>query len=147
MPPVSSSVSSDGSFSFEVRDPIDAVWIREHARKLCSRTGFNSRAAGELAIVVSELSTNIACHAGSGTVLARPISADGRVGVEVVARDAGPGIRDVARALQDGVSGRKGSMGAGLGAVNRLADDVDFVTDATGTQITIRKWCNQGGSK
>ena len=57
-----------------------------------------------------------------------------------MARDAGPGIRDVAKALQDGYSTGKG-LGLGLPGVKRLVDDFEVVSVAgKGTTVTARKW-------
>jgi serine/threonine protein phosphatase PrpC len=62
------------------------------------------------------------------------------MGVEVVAADGGPGIRDVARALEGRRPSRE-SLGAGLSAVFRLADEVDVdVREQEGTCIWARKF-------
>ena len=50
--------------------------------------------------------------ANRGEVVVSLVGDDGRQGVTVVARDAGPGIPDLERALQDGYSGYGGD-GAG----------------------------------
>ena len=64
-----------------------------------------------------------------------------RRGVQVVARDAGPGIPDVARALTDGYSTYHG-LGLGLPGARRLMDEFDLVSVlGRGTTVTMTKWC------
>jgi serine/threonine-protein kinase RsbT len=65
-----------------------------------------------------------------------------REGVEVVARDCGPGIPDPALALRDGWSSGEG-LGLGLPGCRRLMSE--FVLDTEvgrGTLVTMRKWCD-----
>ena len=51
----------------------------------------------------------------------------GRRGIEVVARDEGPGIADVELALQDGYTTGVG-LGLGLPGARRLVDEFDIVS-------------------
>jgi len=63
-----------------------------------------------------------------------------RLGILIVARDEGPGIPDVARALQDGYSTGKG-LGIGLPGVKRLMDDFEVASVVgKGTAVTVKKW-------
>jgi serine/threonine-protein kinase RsbT len=60
--------------------------------------------------------------------------------VIIVARDQGPGIPDIERAMQYGYSTSHG-VGAGLPGAKRLMDEfeVDSVV-GRGTTITMKKW-------
>jgi anti-sigma regulatory factor (Ser/Thr protein kinase) len=81
----------------------------------------NDEKTGRVALVVTELATNLIKHAGQGCLLVnRFADADG-AGIELVALDKGPGIADMNRALSDGYS-TSGTLGGGLGAVARQAD-------------------------
>ena len=63
-----------------------------------------------------------------------------RLGVQVIARDQGPGIANVPLAMQDGYSG-SGSLGLGLPGSRRLMDE--FLVESAvgiGTTVTMRKW-------
>ena len=51
----------------------------------------------------------------------------------------GPGIPDVARSQRDGYS-TAGTLGHGLGAIERQADSLDIYTQPTGTVIAARLW-------
>jgi serine/threonine-protein kinase RsbT len=63
-----------------------------------------------------------------------------RQGVIVVARDQGPGIPDVQRALEDGYS-TSGGLGLGLPGARRLMDDFDVTSSVgQGTTVTMKKW-------
>ncbi len=64
--------------------------------------------------------------------------------MRVVARDTGPGIPDVERALTDGYSTYHG-LGVGLPGARRLMDDFAVVSEiGRGTTVTMTKW-RQGG--
>ena len=65
---------------------------------------------------------------------------NGREGLVVVARDSGPGISDIPRAMQMGYS-TSGSLGLGLPGVKRLMDDFEIVSKTgRGTTVTATKW-------
>jgi len=104
-------------------------------RREAERLGFGAQAVGELVLVASELCSNVVRHAGRGELRLRRVDDGERgVGVEVAAWDKGPPIAHFASALRDGWSSgapidplalfkRKG-IGAGLGAVQRLSDEL-----------------------
>lgn len=81
---------------------------------------FDDLARGRLALMVTELATNLVRHAKEGLLLIGVYS-QGRVAtIELISVDRGPGIRDVDESLSDGVS-TGGTSGTGLGAVKRLS--------------------------
>ncbi|HEY3450588.1 MAG TPA: ATP-binding protein [Myxococcales bacterium] len=135
-----------------VRDPSDPQYCSVEARALALALGFPPPRATALAIAVAELASNIVRHAGEGTIDLRPLAAPD--GLEVVAADRGPGISDVALAQQDGFSrgrfnsvalergeGLPPSLGCGLGAVRRLADECEIDSEpGRGTTVTARLW-------
>lgn len=86
---------------------------------------------GRSGLVATELATNLVRHARDAEIwiAARPPLHD----IEIICVDRGPGIKDIATAMQDGVSTGSGSPGTGLGAISRLADDFFVVSAATGT--------------
>ncbi|MEA2513424.1 MAG: serine/threonine-protein kinase RsbT [Thermomicrobiales bacterium] len=96
-----------------------------------------------IATAVSELARNVVRYAtdGRGEAIVRELeSPDRGVGLEVVVRDEGPGIPDVALAMRDGYTSGPG-LGMGLPGTRRLMDD--FAIDSApgkGTTVTIRKW-------
>ena len=103
---------------------------RRYGRWLAQAHGFNESDAGRVALVETEAATNIVQHAGRGEILLRPLLLESPVAIEMLALDRGPGIAQVARALQDGFS-TGGSAGLGLGAMVRLSTLFD-ITSAVG---------------
>jgi len=97
---------------------------RRAAADLAWRLHFDETTAGRLALVVTELATNLVKHGGGGEVVLRRVDLAPAGAVEVVALDRGPGMANVARCLQDGYS-TAGSPGTGLGAVQRLSTGFD----------------------
>src|SRR5215210_5456260 len=87
---------------------------RRVAVELAQKVGLDESAVASVALVVTELATNLVKHAKQGQLLIRPLGAEGNEGVEVLSLDKGPGIPDVGRALADGFS-TAGSPGTGLG--------------------------------
>ncbi len=121
--------------------------VRQRARDLTCQTGLGMRTAEAVAIAVSELAHNIIDHAGTGQVLLQTVSDGARRGIVVIARDDGPGIRDIEWALTDGCSSRNG-LGSGLPAARRLMDEFRIdSTVGTGTVITAKKWSDMPEEK
>ena len=104
----------------------DASQVAE-ARRLvstCARqAGMPEERVAQVAIVVTELATNLLKHGDGGHVLAVPFEDGEGAGLEVLALDRGGGMANVPRCMDDGYS-TAGSPGNGLGAVARLANDV-----------------------
>ena len=93
---------------------------------------------GRLGLIVTEAATNLALHARDGVVVLRNIGNGGSAGVEVLAIDRGPGIADLARAMEDGYS-TAGTAGKGLGAIRRLAPGAfDILSGSQGTAMVAR---------
>ncbi len=119
-------------------DP-DIVRARSAARELASSLGLSGTDLTLLATAVSELCRNIVRFAGTGELLVELIRQP-RTGVQVTARDRGPGIVDLDEAMRDGVS-TYGGLGLGLPGVRRLMDDFAITTEpGTGTTVTITLW-------
>lgn len=102
---------------------------RRHAAQAAADMGWGDVDAGRLALVVTELGTNLVRHAKNGQLLvaARPRTGTaGEAGeIEMICIDEGPGISDIALAMRDGHSSST-TPGTGLGAVRRLASDFDI---------------------
>jgi anti-sigma regulatory factor (Ser/Thr protein kinase) len=109
---------------------------RRHAALLAGECGLDEVQSGRLALVVTELATNLARHAREGRLLltARP----GRAEVEVLSIDEGPGIADIERCMGDGYS-TGGTPGTGLGAVRRLARDFDLHSSVPGGTLVVAR--------
>ena len=118
----------------------DIVQARQKGRELAGRLGFSSTELTLIATTISELARNIVLYAGRGEIMVRLVNHGERQGVIVSARDQGPGIPDIPRALQAGFSTSK-SLGLGLPGVKRLVDDFEIASQVgQGTTVTVKKW-------
>jgi anti-sigma regulatory factor (Ser/Thr protein kinase) len=108
-----------------VGDPSGVGEARRIASKLADACQMDVAAKGRLEIVVTELARNALIHGQGGEVLLRPWRTPTGHGIDVVALDKGPGIRNVAESLRDGYS-TAGTSGTGLGAVKRLSSNFDL---------------------
>lgn len=120
----------------EVRESSQAAEARRRATEFAQDLRLGEVRSGAVALAATEMATNLVKHAGNGSILVQRIPDNGNSGLQLIAIDKGPGIADVARALQDGHS-TAGSMGTGLGAVRRLSDIFE-VYSATGVGTLIR---------
>lgn len=106
---------------------------RRLAQWMAERAGFDATDAGTVAIVASEVATNLVKHARDAQLLLYAEKGD-PARICVLALDRGPGIADLTSALRDGVSSA-GSPGTGLGAIGRLASEFDVYSTPAGTAL------------
>jgi anti-sigma regulatory factor (Ser/Thr protein kinase) len=134
-------VAINVSAAIAVTEASQAAEGRRLALWLASNLDFPDERGGRAAIVASELASNLYKHARQGELLFRRLrTPDGDAdGMEILALDKGPGIPDVALSRRDGYS-TSGTLGHGLGAVERQADDVEIYTQPTGTVVMARLW-------
>jgi len=121
----------------------DIVTARQRGRTLALELGFNGADVTLIAAAISEVARNIVDHAKKGEIVMTSVihsSNGGKRGIQITARDEGPGIRDVAQAMQYGYSTRKG-LGVGLPGAKWLMDEFDIASEVgRGTTITMKKW-------
>lgn len=119
---------------------LDIVTARQEGRALALLMGFSATDATLVAASISELARNILLYATRGDIVLGVIEADVRRGLGVEARDEGPGIPDVRRALLGGYS-TSGGLGLGLPGVRRLMDEFEIISEpGKGTTVRARKW-------
>lgn len=123
-----------------IQNEMDVARAVLHTGSFCAALGFDKSSCQMIATAVSELAGNIIKFASRGELILRPISRNARRGVEAVAEDQGPGIKDLQQALQDHFSS-SGTLGLGLPGVKRMMDEFDIESEpGRGTRVTIRKW-------
>jgi serine/threonine-protein kinase RsbT len=121
--------------------PNDKEQVIIVARQMAARAGFDEVNQVLIATAASELATNIINYAKDGEVTLRIVQRDEQLGIEIVARDHGPGIRDIKLAMQDNFSTTKGSLGLGLPSVKRIMDEFEIESElGRGTVVSARKW-------
>src|SRR5580692_6139021 len=127
-----------------VEDPSAVAACRSIAQAMAGRLAFPPARIAEIALAVTEAASNLHKHAQQGAVLLRVSADSGQPGLELVTIDAGPGFRDVRAALRDGHS-TAGTLGIGLGAIHRLADNCDvYSVPGLGTALIARFWAAPG---
>ena len=118
-------------------DPSRVAEARRTAVQVGRRLGLNEDDLDRLALVATELGTNLVRYAQEGSLLVAP-GIGGMVAVDLYALDRGPGIIDVAQAMTDGYS-TSGASGSGLGAIRRHADLFEVTSSiGVGTVIAVR---------
>lgn len=130
----------DAEIVVPIRADVDVVIARQRARSLISSLRFSSSELTLVATAISEVARNIVSYAGQGEIVLRIATRGQRRGLVVIARDQGPGIADIDRAMEDGYSTSRG-LGLGLPGSKRLMDEFALVSEVgKGTVITMVKW-------
>ena len=116
-----------------IEDSSQTGHARRVAQRLAEQHGFDATDAGRVALLATELASNVLKHAGRGELHLRAIHGhDGR-GIEIIAVDRGPGF-DLDQCLTDGFS-TGGTQGIGLGALARQAQVFDAYSDGRGSVL------------
>ncbi len=117
----------------------DIVLARQQVRNLAGPLGASSSAITLIATAISELARNIVQYAQHGEIILSVVEGS-RPGIQIIARDQGPGIANLELAMRDGYS-TGGSLGLGLPGARRLMDEFTIDSEVgKGTTILMRKW-------
>jgi serine/threonine-protein kinase RsbT len=124
-----------------IQREVDVYVAMSRGRELANTLGFNTVDRTRIEIVILELTRNLLVHAGGGALSLALIDDPERGrGLAVEASDRGPGIADIALAMQDGYSTAH-TLGAGLPGVKRLMDEFQIEsTVGVGTLVRAVKW-------
>lgn len=123
-----------------IRDMPDVVRARRRGMDMALEAGFVRPEATKIAVVISELTRNILNYAQRGTVTLAIEREGSELYFEIVARDQGPGIKDIPRVLAGGYTTGRG-LGKGLSGSKRMMDT--FVINSTpgfGTVVKAKKY-------
>jgi anti-sigma regulatory factor (Ser/Thr protein kinase) len=128
----------NGMKCIHIRDMSSVVEARQIAMGICETGGFSAVLSGKVAIIVTELAKNLVKHAGTGDLLIRSYSEAEGSGIECLALDRGPGIKDINRSLNIDASDEAGTVN-GLKAVRRLSSLFDLYSPpGKGTAVLAR---------
>ncbi len=108
--------------------------VRRAATDLAIELGFAEHDRARLALVATEMATNLVKHARDGEMLLRIASRPPTASIDLLALDRGPGIASIGQALRDGMSSA-GTSGTGLGAIGRVANRFDLYSTTAGTVV------------
>jgi serine/threonine-protein kinase RsbT len=118
----------------------DVVSARQAGRALATQVGFAGTDLTVIATAISELARNIVVYAKVGEISLKTLIEGSRHGLEVIARDRGPGITEIGQAMQDGYS-TGNSLGLGLPGAKRLMDEFEINSrKGKGTTVRAIKW-------
>jgi len=121
-----------------VHDQSQVSETRRKAAQMAERQGFGDTDSGRVALVATELATNILKHGNGGEILVGTFGEGADSGIELIALDKGKGISNVAASMADGHS-TAGTAGKGLGAVVRQSHFVDIASwPGNGTAVLAR---------
>ena len=127
-------------YALNIESEGDLVMARKAVRDAATALGFGITDVTRVVTAASELTRNIYQYAGSGVVRWQSLSAEGRVGIELTFEDRGPGIPDLAKAMEPGFTTGKG-LGLGLPGAKRLMDEMTIESQVgKGTTVQVRKW-------
>lgn len=105
-----------------VADRSQIAESRRLAAECARRQGFDEQATARIALVATEMATNLLKHAERGEILINVPEHGGAPFLELLSLDSGRGIADIGEALRVGASSA-GTPGTGLGAIRRQSDE------------------------
>ncbi|TQQ82791.1 hypothetical protein EGH24_04955 [Halonotius terrestris] len=126
----------------DVQQDGDDILVKQAAESMAAEIGFDESASAEIGIVAVELASNVLKHAEGGELALSQLTDGDRVGIRIESFDVGPGIANVDAAFADGAS-TAGSLGGGLGAVNRLMHRLTVAAPGEpdfGTKVVADRW-------
>ena len=113
---------------------------RRLVQQWATRLKFSTLECTKLVTAASELGRNTLVHGKGGSLTITELQEQGRVGLQLLFDDSGPGIPNIEQALTDGFS-TANTMGHGLGGARRLVNEFDIQSQpGAGTRITVRSW-------
>lgn len=121
-----------------IEDSSQIGHARRIAQQLAENNGFDATDAGRVALVATELASNILKHATHGELHLRLLPRACGAGIEILAIDRAQGF-DLQACLTDGFSTR-GTQGIGLGAVSRQTEVFDVYADSRGAVLLTRMY-------
>ena len=123
---------------FDMNESSQVGEARRASVLMAGRLDFDEDACGRLALVVTELGSNLVRHAEAGRLLVAVRACADGPRMEVLSLDSGPGMADFDNSRRDGVT-TSTTPGTGLGAVRRLSDDFAAFTAAPGGTVVLAR--------
>jgi serine/threonine-protein kinase RsbT len=137
-------MSEEFAGELRVTSESDIVAARRQLRDVTREIGFGITDITRVVTAGSELTRNMYQYAAGGVVRWQRIEDGGKLGLELVFEDRGPGIPDLDEVMQEGYTSG-GGLGMGLPGSRRLMDEMEIDSETgRGTRIVIRKWLRKG---
>jgi serine/threonine-protein kinase RsbT len=123
-----------------IRSPEQLSIARRLVFDWSSRLAFSIVERTKFVTAASEIGRNTLTHGKGGSMEIKEVQRDGKIGLQLVFEDQGPGIADVEKAMKDGYSSAN-SMGLGLGGTRRLVNEFEITSEpGKGTKVTVTQW-------
>lgn len=137
---LSGNVRVERSDDMQLRSGEDVVRLRQAVRERAVAAGFSLVDQTKIVTAASEIGRNTVQYGGGGTATIEVVANGARRGLRLCFRDEGPGIKDIALALQDGFT-TGGGLGLGLSGAKRLSDEFDIQSEVgKGTRVSMVRW-------
>ncbi|MEO6038600.1 MAG: ATP-binding protein, partial [Saprospiraceae bacterium] len=107
--------------SHKIEERSYIAFVKKEIQYIVAQANFKPGRAGEIDIIVSELTSNVVKHAGRGELLYQLYWENDVSILELICLDRGPGMNNVPQMMRDGIS-TTNTLGQGLGAIERLSD-------------------------
>lgn len=111
------------------------IHVKDNLKEVCL-SDFKS---AQFLTATSELARNILKYAERGFIEVYKLHHYSKTGIKLKAIDHGPGIKNIAVAMQEKYSS-SGTLGQGLPGAKRLVDEFELVSSPSGTEVTIVSW-------
>ena len=133
-------MGNDTIQKIDIASDFDVLASRKIVREECQSIGFGITDITRIVTAASELARNIFLYAGKGILELKRVEREGRIGIELIFEDEGPGIKDFESSIENGFEKYNG-MGLGLRGAKRLMDEMEIQSElGKGTKISIKKW-------
>lgn len=140
---------------FPIASDVDVFGACRGAREHAAVVGFLRLECEQIAIVVSELATNILKYGIRGAISVQEVDDPTRGrGLRITATDCGPPFHDLQMALQDGYDDRgkiepgamfkRRGLGCGLGAVVRFTHSIEYEPLDKGKRLRVVRYLRPG---
>ncbi len=125
-----------------VRREADIIKVRDRVRRLARKMGFDSTTQIKITTAVSEVTRNIYEYAKQGAITLSLAERGPDLGLQIMARDDGPGIDETTlKSILRGSYQSTSGQGGGLAGTRKLMDEFDLQTGVgQGTRVTVVKW-------
>ncbi len=138
-------ISREQILMLDIDGETDIGICRRKSVTIAGKLGFNEVKVGEIAILVSELVTNVLKHAGGKgrIMISRLDTKENHKAIEILCCDYGKGIPDFQKALQDGFTNKQ-TLGIGLGTIRRFSDifEINFDINSATNPIELSSLSN-----
>ena len=118
----------------------DVVRLRQAVRERAVAVGLSLVDQTKIVTAASEIGRNTVQYGGGGIARIAIVANGTRRGLRLEFSDHGPGIADIAQALQDGFT-TGGGLGLGLSGAKRLCDEFHIESEVgKGTRVSLVRW-------